>query len=288
MKHETHAEYDAVASGLAERALLSAWAGLGSWHEELVLVGGLVPRYLCRPPEVAQALPRPVTLDADLGISLGASMGQYGSLQMDLQAQGFRPDPDGKARFVRRIGDYTVPLDFLTESPPATSGVAMVDGIPASITPGIDRALGSARTICIEGVDLQGARQSCNVRVCAVGPFLALKHEPSRTARHRKTHSMFSIRCYTTTVEFWRPSLLSLRKRALEIQHARRQQHVSRSTSLTNVPRRRSGPRILSSENPFHLNRMTHDCAASKFSSRSSTRARCCCLRSAHERDAPN
>jgi hypothetical protein len=175
MKHETHAEYDAVASGLAERALLSAWAGLGSWHEELVLVGGLVPRYLCRPPEVAQALPRPVTLDADLGISLGASMGQYGSLQMDLQAQGFRPDPDGKARFVRRIGDYTVPLDFLTESPPATSGVAMVDGIPASITPGIDRALRSARTIYIEGVDLQGARQSCNVRVCAVGPFLALK-----------------------------------------------------------------------------------------------------------------
>ncbi len=68
-----------------------------------------------------------------------------------------------------------MPLDFLTESPPATSGVAIVDGIPASITPGIDRALGSARTVVIQGLDLQGARQSCKVRVCEVGPFLALK-----------------------------------------------------------------------------------------------------------------
>ncbi len=175
MKHETHGEYDVVASSLAERALLSAWAGLGSWHAELVLVGGLVPRFLCRHPEGPHALPRPVTLDADLGISFGASMGQYGSLQMDLLAQGFRDDPEGRARLVRRIGDHTVPLDFLTESPPATSGVAIVDGIPASITPGIDRALGSARTVVIQGLDLQGARQSCKVRVCEVGPFLALK-----------------------------------------------------------------------------------------------------------------
>lgn len=175
MKHETHGEYDAVIGRLAESALLSAWAGLGSWRDELVLVGGLVPRYLCKHPEGGLALPRPVTVDADLGISIGASMGQYGSLQMDLHAQGFRLDSEGHARFVRKVGDYSVPLDFLTESPPATSGIAMVDGIPASITPGIDRALRSARNVPVRGLDLQGARQTCDVRVCEVGPFLALK-----------------------------------------------------------------------------------------------------------------
>jgi hypothetical protein len=107
-----------------------------------------------------------VTLDTDLGIALDASHGQ-----------GFRftKDEFGGPRFVKTVGEFTIPVDFLTEQPPATKGTALVDDVPANILPGINRALASARKVVVKGVDLHGARQELTVRVCEVGPFLALK-----------------------------------------------------------------------------------------------------------------
>jgi len=177
VKYETYSEYNPVGVAIAESAFLTVWASLGSWNSDLVLVGGLVPKYLCGDLSVPRSLPRPVTLDADLGIAIGASLGQYGSLQMDLQAQGFRLSKDefGGPRFVKQVGDFTVPVDFLTESSPATHGTVTVDGIPANILPGINRALASARSLAVKGVDLQGAQQELTIRVCEAGPFLAMK-----------------------------------------------------------------------------------------------------------------
>ena len=177
MKYETYSEYNPVGVASAESAFLTVWAGLGSWHSDLVLVGGLVPKYLCGDLASPRTLPRPVTLDADLGIALGASLGQYGSLQMDLQAQDFRLSKDefGGPRFVKQVGDFTIPVDFLTDNPPATQGTVTVDSVPANILPGINRALASARQLTVNGVDLHGAQQELVVRVCEAGPFLAMK-----------------------------------------------------------------------------------------------------------------
>lgn len=47
MKHETYSDYDPRHTALAESAFLTLWSSLGSWHGDLVLVGGLVPKYLC-------------------------------------------------------------------------------------------------------------------------------------------------------------------------------------------------------------------------------------------------
>lgn len=66
-------------------------------------------------------------------------------------------------------------MDFLVEHPPRTSGSAQVEDITASIMPGVDRALATARSIEVTGVDLHGAEQRLIARVCEVGPFLALK-----------------------------------------------------------------------------------------------------------------
>ena len=177
MKYETYSQYNPLGVASTESGFLTVWAGLGSWHRDLVLVGGLVPKYLCGDLSSPRALPRPVTLDADLGIALGASLGQYGSLQMDLQAQGFQLSKDefGGPRFVKQVGDFTIPVDFLTERPPATQGTTMVDDVPANILPGINRALASARNVVVKGVDLYGAPQALTVRVCEAGPFLAMK-----------------------------------------------------------------------------------------------------------------
>jgi len=178
MKFANYREYNPNRVATAESAFLTVWAGLGSWHNDLVLVGGLVPKYLCGDLSAARTLPRPVTLDADLGIALGASLGQYGSLTMDLQTHGFilSSDESGGPRFVKTLGDFTIPVDFLTERPPATQGTAMVADAPASIVPGINRALASARQIKVTGVDLYGATQeNLPVRVCEAGPFLIMK-----------------------------------------------------------------------------------------------------------------
>jgi len=177
MKYETYREYNPVAVASAESAFLTVWAALRDWHEDLVLVGGLVPKYLCGDLSVSRSLPRPVTLDADLGIALGADHGQYGSLQMDLQAQGFRFSQDefGGPRFVKQVGDFTIPVDFLTEHPPATQGTAKAADVTANILPGINRALASARNVPVTGKDLYGVTQNLTVRVCEAGPFLALK-----------------------------------------------------------------------------------------------------------------
>jgi hypothetical protein len=178
MKYETYREYNPNGVATAESAFLTVWAGLGSWHSDLVLVGGLVPKYLCGDLSAPRTLPRPVTLDADLGIALGATLGQYGSLKMDLQAHGFSWSKDefGGPRFVKTIGDFTSPVDFLTERPPATQGAAMVDDAPANILPGINRALASARQIKVTGMDLYGVTQeNLPIRVCEAGPFLAMK-----------------------------------------------------------------------------------------------------------------
>jgi hypothetical protein len=177
VKYEKYSEYDPFRVACAESAFLTVWAGLGSWHKELVLVGGLVPKYLCGDTNSPRELPRSVTLDADLGIAVGASYGQYGSLLWDLKAQGFDLSKDefGGVRFVKTVGDFAIPVDFLTEHPHAMKGTVLVDDVPANILPGINRALASARNVLIRGVDLQGAKQELVARVCDAGPFLVMK-----------------------------------------------------------------------------------------------------------------
>ena len=46
-KPKTYHDYDPRRIDLAESALLTIWGCLGDLHEHLVLVGGLVPKYLC-------------------------------------------------------------------------------------------------------------------------------------------------------------------------------------------------------------------------------------------------
>jgi hypothetical protein len=75
MKLGAYTDYDSQRVALAESALFTVWPNLELWHDDLVLVGGLVPRYICGDTSTPRPLPRPVTLDADIGIALGAAAG---------------------------------------------------------------------------------------------------------------------------------------------------------------------------------------------------------------------
>jgi len=203
MKFASYAEYDPKGVALSIPALLTVWAGIQRFSDELVLVGGLVPHFICRHPESSTQLPRPATLDVDIGIALGASSGQYGSLSADLQGQGFRPSKTFESRFERRVGPYTIYLDFLVERAPGTKGVVVVDDVPANILPGIDRALATARKQVISGVDLFGAQQSIPIRICEIGPFLVLKLRAfaSRQAPKDAFDLLYSFQNYDGGVE---------------------------------------------------------------------------------------
>jgi hypothetical protein len=175
MKFDTYSDYDPRATSQTLPAFLTVWPGLGSYHDDLVLLGGMVPLYLCRHPTRERALPRPATLDVDFGISLGASAGQYGTLATDLRAQGFRLSATQSGRFEREVSGFTVYVDFLVEDGEQPRGTRLVDDVPASVMPGVVRGLQTARRVPVTGVDLYGSEQKVIARVCEVGPFLALK-----------------------------------------------------------------------------------------------------------------
>jgi predicted nucleotidyltransferase len=175
MKYETYGEYDPRAVSQTHPAFLTVWSGLGSYHHDLVLLGGLVPHYICQHPTGDNVLPRPATLDVDFGVSLGASAGQYGSLSSDLRAQGFKSSEKHPHRFEKNLDGFVLYIDFLVEDGTQPRGTRMVDDVPASVMPGVVRALDTARVMTIEGKDLFGARQRVQARVCEVGPFLVLK-----------------------------------------------------------------------------------------------------------------
>ncbi len=175
MKYDTYQQYDPRATSQALPAFLTVWSSLGNYHEDLVLLGGLVPLCICQHPENDNTLPRPATLDVDLGVALGASAGQYGTLSSDLRGNGFFPSKAYPGRFERMVDGVPLYVDFLVEDGTHTTGLRVVDDVPANVIPGVKRALETARSIQVKGVDLYGAQQIMTARVCEIGPFLVLK-----------------------------------------------------------------------------------------------------------------
>ena len=70
-KHDTRTAYPAQGLAAAEAALLTLWPALSSYHQDLVLVGGLAVHYLIRHGS-ASPWPGVVTMDVDFGIELSA------------------------------------------------------------------------------------------------------------------------------------------------------------------------------------------------------------------------
>jgi hypothetical protein len=74
IKPEHAQDYSPEQTELAEQALLEVWSRLGEYHRFLVLVGGLVPRYLVDQKKAAiQNETHCGTMDVDLGISVAVA-----------------------------------------------------------------------------------------------------------------------------------------------------------------------------------------------------------------------
>jgi hypothetical protein len=171
MKHTAYGDYHPDDTARSESALLTIWPRLADFHEDLVLVGGLVPRYICRSP-TENAL-QPHSLDVDFGIALAAGGTMYAPLSQRLTNEGLEWKG---GRFQKAMKSGTLYVDFLTERSSQTAPTSVqVDDIHTSAFFGIDRALSVYRQVLIEGKDLNGAKVRETVKVCEVGPFICLK-----------------------------------------------------------------------------------------------------------------
>ena len=181
--------YSTHQTSLAERTLLTAWRYVGEYHAHLVLVGGLVPRYL-----VDGAADRKIevgsghcgTLDVDLGISLAVSEKEtYKSIRKALLERAkCRPGKNetGKEQrhsFVLPISETEeVNIDFLTVEyhGPETVVRAVEDDLSAIQVEGLGLALKDPIQIHIKADLLTGdGVYSATIPICRVVPFVVLK-----------------------------------------------------------------------------------------------------------------
>lgn len=166
---------------LCERALVTAWGLLDDYASDLVLLGGLVPRYVClRGP----AIPEVSTLDVDLALALGVRGVSHNRIVDRLESAQFKPEPDTRpmsppvAKFFRSFPEHNFKLqiEFLTDRPtPDSSSMPMLDNMYVPAQPGIGRASEVHRVVTISATNLFGVPTTCPIKVCEIGPFLCLK-----------------------------------------------------------------------------------------------------------------
>lgn len=176
MKHSRLIDYHSDHTELCERGLITAWSLLEEYQQYMVLIGGLVPGYLCRiPPEE----PQPSTLDVDLALSVHVKGVYQNRIKDRLTDIGFDTKPPSLAsgiaplaKFYKRFGTFELYIEFLAdqESPAQT-----LDNLIVARQPGIERTQNCFRECKVLGQTLFGTENEISLKVCELGPFVCLK-----------------------------------------------------------------------------------------------------------------
>jgi hypothetical protein len=186
VKPQIYNEYSEEKTELAEKILLEVWACLGEFRKDMVLVGGLAPRYLVRSFSKGREIPVHCgTMDVDFGLSLAiADRKTYGAIRKTLVDRlGFRPGTNARGReqrhsFVKTVNGVDVNIDFLTAvygGPKDSRMREMEEEISAIQVRGLGLALLDPLEIKITGKMLSGELTTETVNVCRPVPFVVLK-----------------------------------------------------------------------------------------------------------------
>jgi CheY-like chemotaxis protein len=157
---------------------------LGSYLEDLCIVGGIVPQLLIDTarPEDDDDL-HPGTNDLDVGLAIVLLDDQrYAEISAQLRSEGFKPDTNdnGNETVQRwRLNDLKVTIDFLM--PPADDRdsarrIKNLEGdFGAVITPGLELAFQERVWIELDGHTIKGEDARRKVPVCGPAAFVVLK-----------------------------------------------------------------------------------------------------------------
>ena len=97
----------------------------------------------------------------------------------------------GDKRLVKMVQGRSLYIDFLTEDADMRGSGRQIDGITASLCPGIDRALQKRRWVEVEGKDVYGSQRTLKVPIADVGPLLVLKLNAFEGQSIRRMHTTF-------------------------------------------------------------------------------------------------
>lgn len=180
VKHSHYQDYRPEHTQVCEAALLTVWEILDDYRADLVIIGGLVPRYICKPPPGELTAN---TLDVDLGLAIAVRGTAHNRIATRLDDQGFKTKPRElpagvlpMAKFYRQFGSLELCIEFLAERGlPSGSSVLVLDNMYVPTITGIGRAFDLKRTVTIAGMSLQGVASTQEVAICEIGPFLCLK-----------------------------------------------------------------------------------------------------------------
>lgn len=184
--------YTPQAVAACEKALLTILTKIGPWGSQLILIGGMAPKYLVpdRPAEFPEHIGT-TDLDIVVGISLTTEEAEaYRSLQQNLRQAGFNPchDPDtGQEqtfRWERQVDGVWVRLEFFCpvgDGQPGrllrNPGGDLGSKISAIRTRGAELAASDYIEVTLEGelLDHGGIQDGVKVKVANLLPFVVLK-----------------------------------------------------------------------------------------------------------------
>lgn len=175
-------EFEPVMALRCERALVTLLGDIGLWRKRVVLVGGLVPRYLVGPVPLGVS-PHIGTTDVDLVIRLAVEQDfeTYKTLATNLRDSGFAPDRDSY-QWSRLVDGAKVILEFLCETDQVEAGKIHTtrqhtgSGFGAVNIPGAQLAARDFAEFEVEAERLDGGGMSkVTIQVAGILPFVVLK-----------------------------------------------------------------------------------------------------------------
>ena len=179
-------DYNQTITQMVEKGLLDIWGRLGEYRDFLVVIGGLVPRFITAPEGTSDydTTAHCGTMDIDFGISLAVSDDEkYKEISEILLENGYRNRLNDRGRlqrhsFVKGEGANALIIDFLT---PKYAGPAdslmhkMSNELSAIQTKGLGLALREPRKVRLKGVNANGDKVEEIINVCRPAAYIPLK-----------------------------------------------------------------------------------------------------------------
>lgn len=181
-KPPTAAHYTPKDVALVRSACLTLATYLGSFLDDVVVVGGLVPTLLIGSAQERE--PHVGTQDLDLGLSLALlEESRYVELVAHLRSANFEPDVNGAGKPANhrwKHRDERVTVDFLIAPGPGTpitnAKVRVIEtSLSAVLAAGLPLAFRDRRRVTLAGKTLRGEEAKRDLWVCGPGAFLVLK-----------------------------------------------------------------------------------------------------------------
>ena len=179
-------DYNQTITQMVEKGLLDIWGRLGEYRDFLVVIGGLVPRYITAPEGTSDydTTAHCGTMDIDFGISLAVSDDEkYKEISEILLENGYRNRLNDRGRlqrhsFVKGEGANTLIIDFLTPKyagPVDSLMHKMSSELSAIQTKGLGLALREPRKVRVAGVNANGDKVEEIINVCRPAAYIPLK-----------------------------------------------------------------------------------------------------------------